>query len=1007
MTNSLDALHKGKHHVSIYMCRPIVNDYQQLKDLYIHWQNPKSAHSKQFPFVKPGAYLSELAGAGIALPNHFWDTLHNDGIAEEEFQWADYRIHLLVFATDKEYAVTLSVKPLCHYVAEKEKIALRNALFQYAGLGIALTDREGIIKSVNPALENMTGYVAEELIDKESPAFLRVPSILKKQIEELLPEQPADMQDPDTVVMTYLNSHSMLQRENTLLTKNRRYLPVLSTTTKLYDDENNFFGFVDFVADISEFKKIQRELFLANQRLKLATKAGNIGIWEYNGLTNEFIWDEETYRIHGIPPGTAVTFEDFLKLIHPEDQEYFYSRMGIQEFDSKPIRIIRPDGAVKYVKSQGIKLPGRNGMDMHTIGIVLDVTDNILSQITLSDSEKRYRFLVENLKEVVFQTDLQGRWTYLNQSWVEITGFDISSSMGITCLEFVHPDDRERNLELITGLVHQKKEYCRNEVRYMHKDGSHRWIEIFAKLTYDETGRPTGTIGTLYDISERKQMEMELTKSEQRFKAIFNSSFQFIGLLTPEGTVLEANQRALDAAGLRADEVVGKPFWETPWWGLCPLTRQRLRESIQSAAQGASIHYETDIWTKDNDIRTLDFSITPLFDHDGKVISLLPEGHDITEIKRTRAALMESEQRFREIADNVDEIFWIRNAVVPKFIYINATYERLTGKSRQSLYDDPLSFLEFIHPDDQPELLSLFNSSPDDNAIIEVRGIDKEGITRWLSIRIFVIKDGHGVIQRRIGIASNITHQKEKELLLTETLEKEKELNHLKSQFVAFVSHEFRTPLATIKSSTELIEHYLFNSSETGLDPELAARIKRHTSTIQTKIDFFDELLTDTLTINQIESGKISYIPQPSDLIAFMQTIILDFFSDRPDGRKAEFEVTGHPETVSIDEKLINRVLINLLSNAFKFSVTNPKVRLCFEEKEVKIKVIDKGIGIPEEDLSKLFTTFFRAGNVGKIAGTGLGLQISKQLVELHGGTIVVNSRQGEGTEMIITLPKH
>lgn len=997
---------REKHRVGIYMCRPITDASLKLKDLCIDWQSPQRTLPEHLTLLKQGSYLSELATIGIVISDQFWDILHTDGMVEGEFQLHDSFVQVQCFATDKAYMLLLKVKPLHHYVEKKEMIALRNALFQYAGLGIALTDQEGIIKSVNPALENMTGYLAEELIDKVSPAFLRVPSILQKQIEELAPELPTETRSTEEAVSTYLNSHPLLQRENTLLTKSGQHLSVLSTTTKLYDDENCFMGFVDLIADISELKQVQKELFLANERLKLATKAGKIGVWEFSGLTNEFIWDEETYRIHGIPPGTALTFEDFVKLIHPDDLPYFYSRMGVQEFDSTPIRIIRPDGAVRYTKSHGIKFRGQEGIDMHTIGVVSDVTDSVLSQITLSESEKRYRFLVENLKEVVFQTDLQGCWTFLNQSWTEITGFDTESSTGISCLEFVHPDDRERNLEHILELVHQMKEYCRHEVRYRRIDGSYRWIEVFAKLTFDEAGQPTGTIGTLYDISERKLMELELKKSENRFKAIFNSSFQFIGLLNPEGILLEVNQRALDAADLQPEEVIGKPFWETYWWGACPITRQKLRDAIQAAAQGKKIHYEVDVWSKEKTILTIDFSITPIFDHDGKVISLLPEGHDITEIKRTRAALMESEQRFREIADNVDEIFWVRNAVEAKFTYINYTYERLTGKSRQSLYDDPFSFLEFIHPEDRPKLLHYFNSSLENNLTIEIRGIDKDGITRWLSIRIFVIKDENGVIQRRIGIASNITYQKEKELLLTTTLEKEKELNNLKSQFVSFVSHEFRTPLATIKSSVELIEHYLFNTSKNELDTDLASRIKRHISTIEAKIDFFDDLLTDTLTMNQIESGKISFNPLFSDPVLLVQTIILDFFSDRPDGRKAELEVIGLPESIHIDEKLISRVLINLLSNAFKFSVANPKVRMVFDEKEVKIEVIDEGIGIPAEDLPKLFTTFFRAGNVGKIAGTGLGLQISKQLIELHGGKITVDSRQNEGTTMVISLPK-
>ncbi len=240
---------------------------------------------------------------------------------------------------------------------------------------------------------------------------------------------------------------------------------------------------------------------------------------------------------------------------------------------------------------------------------------------------------------------------------------------------------------------------------------------------------------------------------------------------------------------------------------------------------------------------------------------------------------------------------------------------------------------------------------------------------------------------------------------MTGLLDREKELNQLRSQFVAFVSHEFRTPLTTIQSSIELMEHYLFRAEDSKLSPILATKVKHHISVIHSKIRFFADLLTDTLTINQIEAGKVAFQPQRIDLVAFSQRLLLEYFQDRPDGRKVEQDIQGRPVAVKIDEKLMTRIFINLLSNAFKFSTVNPVLRLIFEERVLKIDIVDRGIGIPEEDIPRLFNAFFRAGNVGNIAGTGLGLQITKQLVELHGGTIIVNSQQNIGTTITIVLP--
>jgi PAS domain S-box-containing protein len=126
-----------------------------------------------------------------------------------------------------------------------------------------------------------------------------------------------------------------------------------------------------------------------------------------------------------------------------------------------------------------------------------------------SHCKDEYRFVVENLKEVVFRTDADGRWTFLNSAWTEATGFAVEESLGKVFLDYVYPEDRQRNIELFTPLIERKKDYCRHEIRYMNKAGAFRHIEVWARLTLDENGDATGTAGTLTDITERKRAESE------------------------------------------------------------------------------------------------------------------------------------------------------------------------------------------------------------------------------------------------------------------------------------------------------------------------------------------------------------------------------------------------------------------------------------------------------------------------------------------------------------------
>ncbi|WP_428666506.1 PAS domain S-box protein [Runella sp.] len=999
---------KEKQLAGAFMGRPIKNSAGKLTDLSLFWQNPQFKNVPELPFLSPNVLPVHLEGIGLGLPALFWQKLQSDGSVIWDLTVERSRFEMQVVAMQEYYLLTLQ-RIITEAACERQhNTVLHKTFFEYADVGIVFMDTNALIKEVNPALEKMTGYRADELVNTVTGAALRVSEIHQRQMNELLPFIKNKNLTGEAIILAYLQENGILKRENTLLRKDGTHLPVLSTTTKAYNEAGKCLGYINFSVDISELKQTQSRLDRTNQRLKLATQAGHIGMWEYNILTDEYYWDEETYKIHGVLPETKTTGDFFLSLVHPEDKDYLlsnYTKQDGPDFNLEPIRIQSPDGRLRYIKCIGRKLYDAQKNLTGVIGVVSDVTESYLAQLSLSESEKRYRFLVNNLKEVIFQTDLHGNLTYLNPSWKQLTGFEIEDTLGTDCMEFIHPEDRQQNSKRLSELVNEQTSEVHHEIRHLTKGGTYRWIEMFACLTFDEDNQPNGSIGTLYDISGRKQMEESLADSEKRFKAIFNSTFQFMALTDSNGNVLEMNDTVVESRGIIRHEAIGKPFWEVAPTEKYITPQQVLKGYFQEAAIEKSIRNEIEILDKNEQPMVIDFSIKPLRNEGGKVNLLLIEGRNITDRKRAQNALLESEQRFRDIAENVDEIFWSRAANSTTFLYVNPAYERITGKTCQSLYDDPGSFLEVVAEEDRAGLLALFSHEISDNYAINFRVKVRDGTFHWFAARVFVIRDAQGKVIRRVGVAGDISLQKERELLLTQSLEKEKELNLFKSQFVSHVSHEFRTPLAIVQSSIELLKHYFFNTNDHNAPSKYASKINHHFSIIDNKIRFFNELLTDMLTLQQIEIGKISFQPQATDLVVFVIDFLNEFFGERPDKRRVEFRMEGLPRTVSIDEKLMTRVLINLISNAFKFSKTDPELRLLFRDKEVKIEIIDHGIGIPAEDIPRLFSTFFRAGNVGKINGTGLGLQISKQLVELHSGCITVNSRQNEGTTMTIIMP--
>jgi len=172
-------------------------------------------------------------------------------------------------------------------------------------------------------------------------------------------------------------------------------------------------------------------------------------------------------------------------------------------------------------------------------------------------SEERFRSVVTNLKEVVFQTDATGLWTFLNPAWDEITGFTVEESVGTPFLNYVHADDRERNNQLFVPLIERKKEYCRHEVRYLTKDGGFRWIEVYARLVLDKDGRIIGTAGTLNDITQRKRAEQALQKQRVAIEAAIDG----VSLLDDEGRYTYLNQTHIEMFGYRhADDLLGKTW---------------------------------------------------------------------------------------------------------------------------------------------------------------------------------------------------------------------------------------------------------------------------------------------------------------------------------------------------------------------------------------------------------------------------------------------------------------
>ena len=364
--------------------------------------------------------------------------------------------------------------------------------------------------------------------------------------------------------------------------------------------------------------------------------------------------------------------------------------------------------------------------------------------------------------------------------------------------------------------------------------------------------------------------------------------------------------------------------------------------------------------------------------------------------------LNEAKNMYRLLADNTVDLICLHN-LDTTFEYISPSIKKLTGYSPEELMGEfPM---KFVHPKDletiQKSYGSFITEKEDDNAHVEARFKNKKGDYIWFEIKAKIVKEDGKPVSFQTS-ARDITQKKEVQYAMKKALVQERELNELRTNLVSTISHEFRTPMTTIRTSAELIEMYI-----EGHNFVHSAQLQKRINTITEEIDRIVELMNAVLTISKNDAGKTNFKPVAFDLQQICLGVIETSYSHQIDGRKVKTHFDGDNFTVFADKNLMEYTLFNLLNNAFKYSEGSGDIVLNLKSinNQIEIQIIDFGIGIPEKDIPKLFNTFFRASNTEGIQGTGLGLYIVKTFTNRNSGTIQVTSELGKGTQVSLHFP--
>jgi PAS domain S-box-containing protein len=389
------------------------------------------------------------------------------------------------------------------------------------------------------------------------------------------------------------------------------------------------------------------------------------------------------------------------------------------------------------------------------LGVAIDITKSKLAEEALHESERRLRTILQTVNEGFWLIDNDTLTIDLNPRMCAIMDRNREEVLGRKILDFVD-NENEALFEQQVKLRAQGQPGA-YEIALSRPDGSQVFCQFNVTPFFDGSGNKVGAFAMVTDISERKRAEDALRDNEEKFRSIFDNSLEGILFSAPDGSIFAANRAACEMLGRSEREICegGRDL-------VVDMTDPRLQKCLEERKRTGRFLGELNHRRKDGtafpvEISTSQFSLT---NGDLRACIIF---RDITERQRMEKSVLESEQRFRTIAETIRDVFWMTTPDASQMIYVSPAYETLWGRSCESLYQASTSFLEAVHPDDQEVLVTLFRGYPEGNWDCEYRIIQQDGGIRWIHARAFPVRNEASEITRMIGTASEITEHKEVE----------------------------------------------------------------------------------------------------------------------------------------------------------------------------------------------------------------------------------------------------
>ncbi|MFX1327161.1 MAG: PAS domain S-box protein [Promethearchaeota archaeon] len=615
----------------------------------------------------------------------------------------------------------------------------------------------------------------------------------------------------------------------------------------------------------------------------------------------------------------------------------------------------------------------------------------------LRESEEKYSNLFHHSNDAIFLHDLAGKIIDVNQKVLEKFGYKRAEILKLKIFE-LHPTEVLEQSQKAFNEV-SKKGFVRFEISFKKKNGKIFLAEVSSSMF--EVGGHRIIQGIVRDITVRILTEKMLKESEEKYRSMINNLDLGFYQLRWDGILINHNPAFCEILGYEPSEnLISKDvhnFWQKP--------EERKIYLKELEEKGSVKNYLVHAKRKNGEKIVVQLNSHMI--HENKNKSVIIQGliSDVTEKFELEQKLKESEERYRNLIESVPFSIALIDQT-GKLIYCNPAIEKLLGYSRDELIGIEFKNLPAIHPKYVPILLQRFQKVIK-GEILAPLGIElykKDGSTIWIRYQTSLVKLGEKILLQ--AVINDITEQKKADFLIKQELEKLKELDQIRKDLISRVSHELKTPLFTVCAAAELLLD-LYIDKFKDEQKELIQMIEKGGNRLKYLVD-------NLLDVTRIEYRKFGLEKNSYDIGQIIRECSREMHHLLKK-RNLNLELNLIDEILlSVDKVRIEQVLLNLISNAIKNTPPNGKIKinLIKNNKWAEISINDTGIGLTKEEMEKLFTRFGKIERYGEgleyidIQGTGLGLYISKEIMDLHGGQIWAESAgRNRGTTFTIKLP--